>query len=40
MGYRPVVAAEKAATNGSIPVVARVAPALAQAAAVLQQGVS
>ena len=38
MGYRPVVAAEKSATNGSIPVVARVAPALGQAAA-LQQGV-
>ena len=38
MGYRPVVAAEKATINGSIPVVSRVAPALAQVAA-LQQGV-
>ena len=37
MGYRPVVAAEKP-INGPIPVVARVAPALGQAAA-LQQGV-
>ena len=38
MGYRPIVAAEKSATNGSTPVIARVAPALGQAAA-LQQGV-
>jgi hypothetical protein len=38
MGYRPVVAAEKAAINGWIPVVAPVAPALAQAAA-FQRGV-